>query len=307
MRRLFCLAVVTVLAAVPDVPTAEIGEVLRVIDPASGRAADTATEFAVRGIVSALATLANDQVLAFVQAPGQAGLPVWTTLAEAGPLVMRHEVSLSGRLAEGPLGFPALQIRQGSLKLLATNKAFGASEPRGPGFFKDASSLAGRYVQLTNVTMAGGQFPADGLVTVNGGAETVTLRVSVNLAGKPLPEGEFNVFGVPVKADGQWQLLASRLLPVNGRQMLTLATKHTCITCHNPDLKVVGPSYRDVAARYKDDPGAVAKLVHQIEVGGTGKWGNVSMLPLGVKVPADDRRLLAEWVMGYRWDALLAE
>jgi cytochrome c len=62
-----------------------------------------------------------------------------------------------------------------------------------------------------------------------------------------------------------------------------------------------------VAATYRNDPDAVAKLSDQIEKGGGGKWGVVPMPPLGAKVAAEDRQQLARWIYGYRWDALLAE
>jgi cytochrome c len=122
-----------------------------------------------------------------------------------------------------------------------------------------------------------------------------------------VPPGAVNVFGVPVKVAGEWQLMAARFLSVNNKANLALATKHTCISCHNPDIKAVGPSYRDVAAKYKDDPAARATLIAQIEKGGTGKWGVVPMPPLGAKVPPADREVLIDWVLGYRWDAILAE
>ena len=44
-----------------------------------------------------------------------------------------------------------------------------------------------------------------------------------------------------------------------------------------------------------------------MEKGGGGRWGPVPMPALGAKVPAADREQLAQWIFGYRWDALLAE
>ncbi len=289
------------------VSAASIEDVLKQIDPATGKAKDTATAFTLSGIVSARATLADGRALAFVQPSGAAGVAVLAGAADAARFIPRNDVSFTGTLGEGPFGSAALVVKAGSVSVTATNKAFGAAEPRGADFFKDASSSAGRYVSLTNVVFAGPKFDGTGTAKVKGDAGEVTLLLTSTLKDRDVPAGALNVFGVPVKVDGGWRLLAARFLSVNNRTAQALATKHTCMTCHNPDIKAVGPSYRDVAARYKDDPEAVAKLTLQMEKGGGGKWGLVPMPPLGAKVPVEDRQQLAQWIIGYRWDALLAE
>jgi cytochrome c len=241
------------------------------------------------------------------QPTGKAGLPILVSKAEAEKIIPRNELNLTGTFADGPFGFSVLKIKDGSLTVTGTNKAFGAAEPRGADLFKDASSLAGRYVSLTNVTFASPKFDGSGKIKVKGEAGEVSLLLPTTLKDRDVPPGGVNVFGVPVKVDGEWRLMASRFLSVSNKTNLALATKHTCISCHNPDIKAVGPSYRDVAAKYKDDPAARATLIAQIEKGGTGKWGVVPMPPLGAKVPPADREVLIDWVLGYRWDAILAE
>ena len=52
---------------------------------------------------------------------------------------------------------------------------------------------------------------------------------------------------------------------------------------------------------------AVNKIIAQMQNGGTGKWGAVPMPPLKTTVPPDDMPKLANWILGYRWDAILAE
>ena len=159
---------------------------------------------------------------------------------------------------------------------------------------------------MTNVTLAAGKF-AGGTIQASGEGGEVTVRVSTATTGRDVPTARVNVFGVPVKVDGKWELLAARILPVDGRTAQALAAKHTCLTCHNPDTKMVGPSYRDIAARYKDDAEALPKVVSQIESGGTGRWGTVPMPALGSRVPEADRKVLGEWILFYRWDAVLAD
>ena len=56
-----------------------------------------------------------------------------------------------------------------------------------------------------------------------------------------------------------------------------LAKQKNCLACHAVDKKLVGPSYKDVAAKYKGDKDAVAKLAKKIREGGVGVWGQVPM------------------------------
>ena len=58
-----------------------------------------------------------------------------------------------------------------------------------------------------------------------------------------------------------------------------LIKKSGCSACHANDKKVVGPAYADVAAKYKSDKGAAAKLVEKVKKGGSGVWGPVPMPP----------------------------
>lgn len=75
-----------------------------------------------------------------------------------------------------------------------------------------------------------------------------------------------------------------------------LAQKKNCLACHAADKKLVGPSYKDVAAKYAKDKDAVAKLAEKIQKGGTGVWGQIPM-PANPQVSADEAKTLAAWVM----------
>lgn len=75
-----------------------------------------------------------------------------------------------------------------------------------------------------------------------------------------------------------------------------LAKKYMCLTCHTVDKKLVGPSYHDVAAKYKGDKGAEAKLVDKVKKGGVGVWGQIPMPP-NDKVPDADLKALVKWVL----------
>ena len=78
-----------------------------------------------------------------------------------------------------------------------------------------------------------------------------------------------------------------------------LAKKHACFACHAVDKKLVGPSYKDVAAKYRGDKGAAAKLFDKVKKGGTGAWGQVPMPP-NAQVPDADIKALVKWVLSQK-------
>ena len=75
-----------------------------------------------------------------------------------------------------------------------------------------------------------------------------------------------------------------------------LAEKHGCLGCHAAATKLVGPAYRDVAAKYVGDANASAVLVQSIRNGGTGKWGEMPMPPQK-QVSEADAKKLARWIL----------
>ena len=78
-----------------------------------------------------------------------------------------------------------------------------------------------------------------------------------------------------------------------------MAQKKNCMACHATDKKLVGPAYKDVAAKYAKDKDAVAKLAEKIQKGGSGVWGPVPMPP-NANVNADEAKALATWVMSVK-------
>jgi cytochrome c len=75
-----------------------------------------------------------------------------------------------------------------------------------------------------------------------------------------------------------------------------LMKKHKCANCHTLDRKVIGPAYRDVAAKYKNDQKALAKLMQKVKQGGAGAWGPIAMPPNDT-VPAADIEALVAWIL----------
>ncbi|MFD0666251.1 c-type cytochrome [Ramlibacter sp. MAHUQ-53] len=78
-----------------------------------------------------------------------------------------------------------------------------------------------------------------------------------------------------------------------------LAQSKNCMACHAVDKKLVGPSYKEVAAKYAGDKGAVDKLAVKIVKGGSGVWGPVPM-PANTQVSDAEAKKLAAWVMSQK-------
>ena len=80
---------------------------------------------------------------------------------------------------------------------------------------------------------------------------------------------------------------------------LALAQKNSCLACHQVDKKVVGPAYKDVAAKYKGDKTAEAKLVKKVKEGGKGVWGEIPMPP-NAQVSDADIKTIVHWILSLK-------
>jgi cytochrome c len=78
-----------------------------------------------------------------------------------------------------------------------------------------------------------------------------------------------------------------------------LATSKNCMACHAVDKKVVGPAYKEVAAKYAGQKDAVDKLAAKIMKGGSGVWGPVPM-PANTQVSDAEAKKLAAWVLSMK-------
>jgi cytochrome c len=96
---------------------------------------------------------------------------------------------------------------------------------------------------------------------------------------------------------------AAAILAVSGTAQadLDLAKKSGCLACHSVDKKVVGPAWKDVAAKYKGDAGAKATLVEKVKKGGKGNWtkvtGGAPMPPYSPRVKDADIEKLVDFVL----------
>ncbi|MEZ2742167.1 c-type cytochrome [Paenalcaligenes hominis] len=72
--------------------------------------------------------------------------------------------------------------------------------------------------------------------------------------------------------------------------------KNACLACHQVDNKVVGPAYKEVAEKYKDDPANAELLTKHIKEGSQGVWGAIPMPP-NVGITDEDLTVVVDWLM----------
>ena len=78
-----------------------------------------------------------------------------------------------------------------------------------------------------------------------------------------------------------------------------LAKTSGCFACHTVDKKLVGPSYKEIADKYRNDKDAPAKLAQKVKEGGKGVWGDIPMAP-NAHVKDADIKALVEWILALK-------
>ena len=90
--------------------------------------------------------------------------------------------------------------------------------------------------------------------------------------------------------------LALVAAPVFAAGPAELAQQKNCMACHAVDKKLVGPAYKDVAAKYAGQKDAVDKLAAKVVKGGSGVWGNIPM-PANPQVTDAEAKQLVQWIL----------
>ena len=78
-----------------------------------------------------------------------------------------------------------------------------------------------------------------------------------------------------------------------------LAQSSGCMTCHGVDKKVIGPSYKEIAAKYRNDKASEAALVTKVKAGGKGVWGDMPMPP-NAHLKDEDIKTLVVWILAQK-------
>jgi cytochrome c len=80
---------------------------------------------------------------------------------------------------------------------------------------------------------------------------------------------------------------------------LSRLAKYGCTACHSVDTKVVGPSFKDVAAKYRGRADTAQMLEQKVRDGGAGVWGDIPMPP-NPAVPDAELHAIVQWVLTTR-------
>lgn len=91
-------------------------------------------------------------------------------------------------------------------------------------------------------------------------------------------------------------LAAAPAAGVNANELLQ---KYSCLACHAIDKKVIGPAYKDVAAKYAGDKEATTRLAHKVKAGGSGVWGQIPMPP-NPQVADSDLQAMIKYILAQK-------
>ena len=78
-----------------------------------------------------------------------------------------------------------------------------------------------------------------------------------------------------------------------------LATRNGCLACHTVDKKVIGPGFKEIAAKYRNDKGAAASLAQKVKQGGKGVWGDM-LMPPNAHVKDEDIKAMVAWILSLK-------
>ena len=92
-------------------------------------------------------------------------------------------------------------------------------------------------------------------------------------------------------------LVAAQANAADAKAAEALAQKCGCLAFHSIDKKLLGPAYKDVAAKYKGDKSAEAKLVEKVKKGGSGVWGPMPMPANSPQVKDEDIKTIVQWIL----------
>jgi cytochrome c len=94
-------------------------------------------------------------------------------------------------------------------------------------------------------------------------------------------------------------LSLAAVFPAAAQNVDALLKQHNCLSCHAVDKKVVGPAYKEVAAKYRGQKDAESRLVDKVKKGGAGVWGQVPMPP-NPGVSDSDARAIVKWILSQK-------
>ena len=94
-------------------------------------------------------------------------------------------------------------------------------------------------------------------------------------------------------------IAAAFALPTAASANEKLAQSSGCMTCHGVDKKIIGPGFKDIAAKYKGNKAAEADLFKKVKAGSKGVWGDIPMPP-NAHVKDEDVKTLVQWILAQK-------
>ena len=94
-------------------------------------------------------------------------------------------------------------------------------------------------------------------------------------------------------------MLATSAHAADAKAAEALAKTSGCLACHTIDKKLVGPSYKEIADRYRKDKSAAANLAQKVKAGGKGVWGDIPMSP-NAHVKDADIKTMVDWILSLK-------
>ncbi len=84
-------------------------------------------------------------------------------------------------------------------------------------------------------------------------------------------------------------------IPTNPTAKQLLA-RSGCFNCHGVEQKIIGPSFKSVAEKYRKNAEGLIKVSHQITHGGSGLWGSIPMPPFQ-QLTQEEVKILGSWIL----------
>ena len=95
-----------------------------------------------------------------------------------------------------------------------------------------------------------------------------------------------------------WPGHASAQATIDTKGAIHVGELYACLECHNPSVKVLGPSFKDIAAKYREDKTAMEVLSAKVRKGGVGVWGQIAMPPAAT-IKDDELKLVLSWILSH--------
>ena len=177
-------------------------------------------------------------------------------------------------------------------------KGKGGMPPKGGAMVSDAEiraavvdMLSNSGVEVADSGAAAAPAPADPVETVKGMAAD-----AADAAGEAMDSAKSMVAAVMPAAEPAPAPAPAAAAAIDPAAVQALAQAKGCMACHQVAVKVVGPAYTDVAARYKGQADAAANLAAKVKAGGAGVWGPIPMPPQPT-LTDDEINALVAWIL----------